>query len=160
MEKKNYKMPQMAVETFVPNYYIASCPGEEIYQITGLGHSCHAVYDYEQDEAWGSEEAKHGNIKYVDPHGSVIYFTKEAAEVVKGLLPQSHVFYNAGTQDDLIINQGPNYGYGIHIAESAMNGATNPNTPIGKNDVGLWGSGGGHGIFVFDITQTVVKNQS
>ncbi len=160
MEKKNYKMPQMAVETFVPNYYIASCPGEEIYTVQGIGHACHAVYDFGQDKLWGTQEAETGNIHWVDPHNSTMYFTKEAADVINGMLAECKVFYNIGSQQDLIDNQGPNMGYGIHIKESVMNSDITPQNPVKASDIGRWGHGGGHGIFVFDIEKTIVKNQS
>ena len=47
-----------------------------------------------------------------------MYFTKEAADVINGMLAECKVFYNIGSQQDLIDNQGPNMGYGIHIKES------------------------------------------
>ena len=158
--KKNYSKPIALMEMFTPNHFVAACQGEEIYTVQGIGHSCHATYDFGQDRSWGTEEANNGNIKFVDPHNSTLYFTKAAADKINSMLSQSLVFYNIGSQDDLINNQGPNLGYGIHITEHVMNSTITPTNPVGADDVSLWTSGGGHGVFVFDIEKSIVKNQS
>ncbi len=158
--KKNYSKPIALVETFTPNHFVAACDEKWDYKIKSLGATCWAVYDDGQDGRWGSYEGSHGNQKSVDPHGEYLYFTEGAISDV--LEYRKKAFYNMGDQAALnAAKENNSMGYVIHIAEAAMNGATNPNTPVPAGSVGLWGgSGGGHGVFVFDMEQQIIKNQS
>ena len=160
--KKNYSKPIVLVETFTPNQFVAACNTDVVYTLTGIGGTCNFAFDVSPLHVWDSQEDDQGD-KHIDPHGGTLLFTPEAVAKARTIMDGSHslCWYNSDKKALQAANGNNPQGYILGIESSAMNAAQAPNgTPIEANSISEYSHGGGTGVFVFNITENFVKNQS
>lgn len=142
--KKNYSKPIALMETFTPNHYCASCPGEWDWSIACAGESLISLD--------GGQSSKHINPQDHTEHNK-LYFTQSAYNDIMS-------YRQACMYDPMHDNPDVGWinGWVVHIHPSSENGSSE-DTPI--TAVQTWnGHSGGDGIIVFQSDEHWIKNQS
>lgn len=151
--REKWICPNMDVQVFKPQEFVAACEEDIYYEWTSIGGNGTGVIDDGLDKIYGDYEKNNGHHKTINPHASTLTFTENAANYIISNLGKAWGFVGA---DQHSINNNHTLCYLIEVDESQANSGN----PLDIQHITIPMATAGHGAYAFDIKSKPVKNLS